>query len=155
MQSTLNESSSAVWEQLAPLLDEAMASLGETDRNALALRYFENKTAREIGRALEDERRTPRKKRVNRALEKLRKFFTKRGVDSDGGDHCRNDFRQFRSSRAGGAGKNRDRRGDCQRRGGSASTLTLIKGALKIMAWTKMKTAAVAGAVVILATEQQ
>src|SRR6516165_2980989 len=38
MQSTLNESSPAFWEQLAPLLDEAMASLGETDRDVLALR---------------------------------------------------------------------------------------------------------------------
>jgi hypothetical protein len=33
----------------------------------------------------------------------------------------------------------------------NASTLTLIKGALKIMAWTKAKTAIVAGAVVLLA----
>jgi hypothetical protein len=33
----------------------------------------------------------------------------------------------------------------------STSTLTLIKGALKIMAWTKAKTAIVAGAAVILA----
>ena len=34
----------------------------------------------------------------------------------------------------------------------SGSTLTLIKGALKIMAWTKAKTAIVAGVAVILAT---
>jgi hypothetical protein len=33
----------------------------------------------------------------------------------------------------------------------AASTLTLIKGALKIMAWTKAKTAIVAGVVVLLA----
>jgi hypothetical protein len=33
----------------------------------------------------------------------------------------------------------------------SGSTLTLITGALKIMAWTKAKTAIVAGAVVLLA----
>jgi hypothetical protein len=33
----------------------------------------------------------------------------------------------------------------------SASTLTLINGALKIMAWTKMKTAVVVGTVLILA----
>jgi hypothetical protein len=32
----------------------------------------------------------------------------------------------------------------------AASTLTLVKGALKLMAWTKMKTAAVTGAVVLL-----
>jgi len=34
----------------------------------------------------------------------------------------------------------------------STSTLTLIKGALKIMAWTKMKTAVVVGVAAILAT---
>jgi hypothetical protein len=33
----------------------------------------------------------------------------------------------------------------------STSTLTLIKGALKIMAWSKMKTAAVAGVAILLA----
>ena len=32
----------------------------------------------------------------------------------------------------------------------AASTLTLVKGALKLMAWTKMKTAAVTGAVILL-----
>src|SRR5438874_1797067 len=34
MQSTLNESESAIWEQLAPCLDDAVTSLGEADRNA-------------------------------------------------------------------------------------------------------------------------
>ena len=34
----------------------------------------------------------------------------------------------------------------------STSTLTLIKGALKLMAWTKSKTAIVSGAVILLAT---
>src|SRR5215469_2206695 len=42
--SILNESSSSssgVWEELSPLLDEAMASLGKGARDELALRYFE------------------------------------------------------------------------------------------------------------------
>jgi RNA polymerase sigma factor (sigma-70 family) len=81
MQSTLNESSSGVWEELAPLLDEAMASLGDTDRNALALRYFENKTAMEIAGVMKLSEEAA-KKRVGRALEKLRKFFARRGVAS-------------------------------------------------------------------------
>ena len=55
--------------------------LATTDRNILALRYFENKTAQEIGRALTLNEQTAQK-RANRALEKLRKFFTKRGVSS-------------------------------------------------------------------------
>jgi RNA polymerase sigma factor (sigma-70 family) len=67
------------WPQIGPLLDEALASLGETDRRAVLLRYFENKPLAEVGAALgvnEDAAR----KRVNRGLEKLRKLFGKRGV---------------------------------------------------------------------------
>ncbi len=68
MQSTFNEPDHAAWDQLAPLLDEAMASLGETDRNALALRFFENKTAPEIAAALNVNEEAAQK-RVTRALE--------------------------------------------------------------------------------------
>src|SRR5580692_779373 len=32
-----------LWEQMSPLLDQALASLGETDRQAVLLRFFENK----------------------------------------------------------------------------------------------------------------
>ena len=39
------------WEQLAPLLDEAVATLGEKDRRAVLLRFFEQKSFGEIGRA--------------------------------------------------------------------------------------------------------
>ena len=83
MQSLLNEPEPDVWPQIAPLLDAAMARLGEKDRNAIVLRFFENKSLGEVGRALgasED----AAKMRVNRALEKLRKFFTKRGVALSG-----------------------------------------------------------------------
>jgi RNA polymerase sigma factor (sigma-70 family) len=79
MRSTLNEPDATVWLQIAPLLDDALGKLGERDRNALVLRFFENKNLREVGLALgasED----AAKMRVNRALEKLRKIFTKRGV---------------------------------------------------------------------------
>src|ERR1017187_544583 len=67
------------WRQIAPLLDAAMGRLGEKDRNAIVLRFFENKNLSEVGAALgasED----AAKMRVNRALEKLRKIFSKRGV---------------------------------------------------------------------------
>ena len=81
------------------------------------LRFFEGRNFKEVGAALgasED----AAKMRVSRALEKLRKIFHETRRQFDDGDHCRSDFRQFRSSRAGGAGKNRDRRGAGQRRGG-------------------------------------
>ena len=111
MQSLLNEPEPNVWPQIAPLLDAAMAGLGEKDRNAVVLRFFENKSLGEVGRALgasED----AAKMRVNRALEKLRKFFSKRGVTLSGGNHCRGGFGQFRTRRARWFGNNRD----CDRR---------------------------------------
>ena len=53
MQSTLEEPApDAVWQELAPMLDDAMAHLGETDRNAVVLRFFENKSLEEVGMAL-------------------------------------------------------------------------------------------------------
>ena len=113
---------SRLWQQISPLLDEALAQLGEKDRQAVLLRFFENKSLAEVGNRLGTGEDTARK-RVSRALEKLRRYFheTRRGFDD--GPHRRRDFRQFRSSRAGGAGKIRDGRGDCQRRGGQRFNL--------------------------------
>jgi len=80
MQSKLDETGTdAAWKQMSPLLEEAMLRLGQTDRDALVLRFFEGRSLNEVGAALgasED----AAKKRVSRAVEKLRGFFTKRGV---------------------------------------------------------------------------
>jgi RNA polymerase sigma factor (sigma-70 family) len=67
------------WTQIEPLLDDAMAALDDTDRAAILLRYFENKNLREVGEALgaSDD---AAQKRVSRAVEKLREFFSKRNV---------------------------------------------------------------------------
>ena len=40
MQSILDESESGAWTQIAPLLDTALAHLGETDHNAIVLRFL-------------------------------------------------------------------------------------------------------------------
>jgi len=69
----------ALWQQLAPHLDEALAQLSAADRDALLLRYFERKTARQIGTRLgltED----AAQKRLVRALDRLRGIFLARGV---------------------------------------------------------------------------
>ena len=81
MQSILNEPEPEAWAQIAPLLDGAMEQLGQKDHDAVVLRFFEGRNFKEVGAELgasED----AAKMRVNRALEKLRKFFTKRGVSS-------------------------------------------------------------------------
>ena len=69
----------ATWERIAPHLDAALGELSEPDRDAVLLRYFERKTARDIDETLgiSDE---AAQKRVSRAVERLREFFAKRGV---------------------------------------------------------------------------
>ncbi|MDB6029479.1 MAG: hypothetical protein JWM68_5702 [Verrucomicrobiales bacterium] len=80
MQSSLNDSDTdEVWQRLAPLLEEAMSGLSEKDRTLLALRFFENKSAEETATTLGIQEWAARK-RVARAVEKLRTFFARRGV---------------------------------------------------------------------------
>jgi RNA polymerase sigma factor (sigma-70 family) len=67
------------WTQIEPLLDDAMHALDDLDRTAILLRFFENKSLREVGESLGTTDDTARK-RVNRAVERLREFFAKRGV---------------------------------------------------------------------------
>jgi RNA polymerase sigma factor (sigma-70 family) len=76
-------SAEQVWDQVAPFLEEGMNSLGSTDRNAILLRFFEGQDLRSVGLALgasED----AAQKRISRAIEKLRRFFLKKGVSVSG-----------------------------------------------------------------------
>ena len=67
------------WKEIAPVLDESLARLGEVDRNAVLLRFFEQKSLAEIGVALGLSEEASRK-RVQRALEKLRLLLSQRGI---------------------------------------------------------------------------
>jgi RNA polymerase sigma factor (sigma-70 family) len=67
------------WEKLRPTLDEAMHELKEPDREAVLLRYFENRQFAEIGERFGLNENAVRM-RVDRALEKLRAAFLQRGV---------------------------------------------------------------------------
>ncbi|MCW5551670.1 MAG: sigma-70 family RNA polymerase sigma factor [Verrucomicrobiae bacterium] len=67
------------WPHIEPLLDEAMSALDDTDRTAVLLRYFENKSLREVGQTLGASEEAARK-RLSRAVERLREFLAKRGV---------------------------------------------------------------------------
>jgi len=148
------ESSSAasgeMWNQISPLLDEALATLGETDRQAVLLRFFENKSLAEVGNKLGLGEDTARK-RVSRALEKLNRYFAKRGVSSMAetlaGAISANSVQAAPVALAKSVTAVALAKGAAA----STSTLTLIKGALKIMAWTKVKTAIIASAVILLA----
>ena len=62
------------WEQIAPHLDEAMAKLGDKDRDAVLLRYFENKSFAEVGTALGANEDVARK-RIARAVKNCETIF--------------------------------------------------------------------------------
>ena len=66
---------------LLPLLDEALLSLREKDRAALLLRFYEDKSLRELGAAL-GIGQDAAQKRVAVALQKLTVFFQRRGFKS-------------------------------------------------------------------------
>ena len=70
---------SADWSQMEPLLEDAMDGLEEKDRAAILLRYFENRSLREVGQALgiSDD---AAQKRVSRAVERMRETFSSNGV---------------------------------------------------------------------------
>jgi RNA polymerase sigma factor (sigma-70 family) len=68
----------AVWQRVAPILDEAMRDLKSTDRDAVILRFFERQPFRLVGQALGTSEDGARK-RVDRALEKMRSLFAARG----------------------------------------------------------------------------
>jgi RNA polymerase sigma factor (sigma-70 family) len=67
------------WAELRPVLDEVMLQLKESDREAILLRYFENRPLAEVGAKLGLRENTARM-RVERALEKLRALLAKRGI---------------------------------------------------------------------------
>jgi len=139
------------WEQIAPHLDAAMAKLGGKDRDVVLLRYFENKTFAEVGAAFGTNEDAARK-RIARAVEKLRNYFSKRGVTLTAavfaGVVSANSIQAAPVALAKSVTAVAIAKGAAV----SGSTLTIIKGALKLMAWTKAKMTIVATVGLILAT---
>jgi RNA polymerase sigma factor (sigma-70 family) len=150
MQNELESSATdEAWDQIAPLLDEALARLGERDRQALLLRYFDNKSLADVGTALGAGEDTARK-RVSRALEKLRKVFAKHGVSST--TAIISGAISTNSVQAAPAGLATTIAATAVKgSAGAVSTLTLVKGTLKIMTYAKIKFAVSIAAAVVLA----
>ena len=76
---TLQNHSEADLSQVLPLLDEAINELGDEDRTAVMLRFFEQCDFRSVGESLGSSEDAARM-RVNRALEKLHGLLRIRGV---------------------------------------------------------------------------
>ncbi len=72
------------WENLRPVLDEAMSALDEPDYDALVMRFYQNQDLRAVGLALGVSDDTAQK-RVSRALDKLRELLQRRGIATGAG----------------------------------------------------------------------
>ena len=92
------------------MLDEAISRLGKQDRDAVMLRFFKDKSLREVAAGLKVNEAAAQK-RVLRAVEKLRRFFSQRGVVVPAAVLTASICAQLRSSRARRAGKIGDRPG--------------------------------------------
>lgn len=75
----LNPDPQPGWTEIRPLLDEALTKLAPADRDALLLRYFEQRDFAGVGAALGASAEAARK-RVDRALQHLREYLAKRGI---------------------------------------------------------------------------
>jgi hypothetical protein len=67
------------WSQLSPVIEDALHELSETDRHAILLRFFQNKSLNEVGAGLNLTENAARM-RVERALDKLRGQLARRGI---------------------------------------------------------------------------
>ena len=152
MRSILNDDAGAdnVWKQLEPLLEEAMARLSAPERTLLALRFYENKSGAEAAAVLGIQEWATRK-RAGRAVEKLRKFFAKRGIVLSAAVLTTAISANSVQAAPALLGTMTTPVAVTMGAAASTSTLTLIKGALKLMAWTKVKTSIVVGVCVLLA----
>src|SRR5262245_26211151 len=74
-----DEMSQQQWDELAPQLDVAVQSLGEEDRSAVLLRFYQQKSHADVAAALGVSEEAARK-RVSRAVAKLRETLLSRGV---------------------------------------------------------------------------
>ena len=150
MRAQTNEPDLTAWARIEPVLEAAMAQLGEEDHNAVVLRFFEGKSFREVSIALGASEEAA-KKRVKRALEKLRAFFTKRGLTLSAGVIAA--AISANSVQAAPIGLATSVTVAAVK-GTTVTTsiLTLVKTTLKLMAYTKLKTVATGGAIALLLT---
>ena len=79
MQQESEGAENAAWSEIEPVLNDALAALRERDRECVLLRFFQGLSFSEAGAALGLSEEAARK-RVGRALEKMRAFFGKEGV---------------------------------------------------------------------------
>jgi uncharacterized protein (TIGR03435 family) len=138
-----------LWEQIAALLDDALDLLPASDREIVMIRYFGEKSHKEVAQALGVSEDTA-KKRVSRALEKLRAIFARRGISVPSAALAAT--LAANSAQAAPAGlPSALAAAAVAKATAAASAVSLAKTVVKIMAWAKAKTAAAVAVGVLVA----
>ena len=145
----IREPANKTWDDIAPLLDDAMDELEESTRAALVLRYFDGLSLKEVAERMNITHDAARQ-RVSRAVAHLRDLFAKRGIKVTalgvgtliGANAVHAAPASLLASTiavaTGAAVVTTTAAGTAA----AISTTTVTKGALTIMAWTKAKIAA-------------
>jgi RNA polymerase sigma factor (sigma-70 family) len=151
VQSTLNQTGPGPdpWPDIAPLLNVAMAGLGEKHHSAVVLRYFEGKDWKQVGAELGIDERTAQT-RARRAVEKLRRFFVKRRIILASTVIAGAISANAVQAAPAALSKTATALALAKSATASTSTLIIIKGALKLMAWAKAKPTVIMGVGILL-----
>jgi RNA polymerase sigma factor (sigma-70 family) len=131
-----------------PLLDDALAALREPDRRAVLLSYFAQQSWREVGAAIGVSEEAARK-RVDRAVGKLRDYFARRGVSVSGASLAAIGHDAARVVAPDGL---RQSVMSCAAAPAATASAAsgLVKGAIQMMTWVKLKLAAAVAAGVLV-----
>ncbi len=138
----------SVWQQISPRLYEALDQLSSRDRDALLIRFFEGKSHRELALALgvsEEAART----RVSRAVERLRSIFARRGIAAPTAALTAALAAHGAQAAPAGLAASITAAALAGGASGAVSTLATAEGILKLMAWSKLKTTLLTGAVLL------
>jgi RNA polymerase sigma-70 factor (ECF subfamily) len=142
-----------LWQEVAQQLDDAVLALPAKDRRALLLRYFEDRGMDEIAASLNTTEGAARQ-RLSRALEKLRQKLSRRAGALVSATDAAALAAMLASHAVRSAPPGLVSSACAAASGGAAATgagISIAKGAMTMMAWTKSKlvAAAVIGVMVV------
>jgi RNA polymerase sigma factor (sigma-70 family) len=130
-----------VWREVAEQLDDAVLKLPAPDRHAILLRYFEQKPVREIAQAL-NVSEAAAKRRLSRSVDRLRQRLNRRGaILASAGPAGLAALMEARAVGAVPVGLPSAAAAAVHATSG-ATSLTIAKGVMTMMTWTKIKTVA-------------
>jgi RNA polymerase sigma factor (sigma-70 family) len=137
------------WDEIRPLLDEALAALGETDRRAIALRYFEDRPLRDVAIVLGVSEEAARQ-RVWRAVERLRGSLGAKGAAVTAAGLGAALSTQAVHAAPAALAATVSKSALAAAAAAKASIPIGLKGALHLMAWTKAQIAGTAAVAALL-----